>query len=159
MAGISTPAKERIMKLMLAGLLLLAATVPVFADEPLDYKTAYAKAQQGDKPMLVLVTATWCPPCQSMKATTIPQLLRQDAFKDFHYATVDLDEEAELAQKLIGNRGVPQLIVFEKLEGKWQKRYMAGYQTVANVEKFILNPVVVRTADATVDAIGTTEKK
>jgi hypothetical protein len=36
---------------------------------------------------------------------------------------------------------------------------MAGYQTVANVEKFILNPVVVRTADATVDAIGTTEKK
>ncbi len=147
------------MKLMLAGLLLLAATVPVFADEPLDYKTAYAKAQQGDKPMLVLVTATWCPPCQSMKATTIPQLLRQDAFKDFHYATVDLDEEAELAQKLIGNRGVPQLIVFEKLEGKWQKRYMAGYQTVANVEKFILNPVVVRTADATVDAIGTTEKK
>lgn len=147
------------MKLMLAGLLLLAATVPVFADEPLDYKTAYAKAQQGDKPMLVLVTATWCPPCQSMKATTIPQLLRQDAFKDFHYATVDLDEEAELAQKLIGNRGVPQLIVFEKLDGKWQKRYMAGYQTVANVEKFILNPVVVRTADATVDAIGTTEKK
>lgn len=147
------------MKLMLAGLLLLAATVPVLADEPLDYKTAYAKAQQGDKPLLVLVTATWCPPCQSMKATTIPQLLRQDAFKDFHYATVDLDEEAELAQKLIGNRGVPQLIVFEKVEGKWQKRYMAGYQTVANVEKFILNPVVVRTADAAAEGIGTTEKK
>ena len=147
------------MKLMLAGLLLLAATVPVFADEPLDYKTACAKAQQGDKPLLVLVTATWCPPCQSMKATTIPQLLRQDAFKDFHYATVDLDEEAELAQKLIGNRGVPQLIVFEKVEGKWQKRYMAGYQTVANVEKFILNPVVVRTADAAAEGIGTTEKK
>ncbi|MFO0260694.1 MAG: thioredoxin family protein, partial [Planctomycetota bacterium] len=123
------------------------------------YKTAYAKAQQGDKPLLVLVTATWCPPCQSMKATTIPQLLRQDAFKDFHYATVDLDEEAELAQKLIGNRGVPQLIVFEKVEGKWQKRYMAGYQTVANVEKFILNPVVVRTADAAAEGIGTTEKK
>lgn len=147
------------MKLMLAGLLLLAATVPVFADEPLDYKTAYAKAQQGDKPLLVLVTATWCPPCQSMKATTIPQLLRQDAFKDFHYATVDLDEEADLAQKLIGNRGVPQLIVFEKVEGKWQKRYMAGYQTVANVEKFILNPIVVRTADATAETIGTTDKK
>lgn len=136
------------MKLLLSWLLLLAATVPVLADEPLDYKTAYAKAQQGDKPLLVLVTATWCPPCQSMKATTIPQLLSKDAFKDFHYATVDLDEEGELAQKLIGNRGVPQLIVFEKIEGKWQKRYMAGYQTVAGVEKFILNTPVLRTADA-----------
>jgi thioredoxin-like negative regulator of GroEL len=146
------------MKLLLAGLLLLVASVPVLADEPLDYKTAYARAQQGDKPLLVLVTATWCPPCQSMKATTIPQLLRQDAFKDFHYATVDLDEEAELAQKLIGNRGVPQLIVFEKVEGKWQKRYMAGYQTVANVEKFILAPAVVRTADAGSDIVGSTDK-
>lgn len=136
------------MKLLLSWLLLLAATVPVLADEPLDYKTAYAKAQQGDKPLLVLVTATWCPPCQSMKATTIPQLLSKDAFKDFHYATVDLDDESELAQKLIGNRGVPQLIVFEKVDGKWQKRYMAGYQTVANVEKFILTDSVVRTADA-----------
>lgn len=94
-----------------------------------------------------------------MKATTIPELLRQDAFKDFHYATVDLDEEAELAQKLIGNRGVPQLIVFEKVEGKWQKRYMAGYQTVANVEKFILNPVQVRTADASAAQAESIEKK
>jgi thiol-disulfide isomerase/thioredoxin len=146
------------MKLLLSWLLLLAATVPVLADEPLDYKTAYAKAQQGDKPMLVLVTATWCPPCQSMKATTIPQLLSKDAFKDYHYATVDLDEEAELAQKLIGNRGVPQLIVFEKVDGKWQKRYMAGYQTVGNVEKFILSENVVRTADAT-STEPTVEKK
>lgn len=146
------------MKLLLSWLLLLAATVPVLADEPLDYKTAYAKAQQGDKPMLVLVTATWCPPCQSMKATTIPQLLSKDAFKDFHYATVDLDEESELAQKLIGNRGVPQLIVFQKIDGKWKKRYMAGYQTVGNVEKFILSENVVRTADAAVTE-PTIEKK
>lgn len=145
------------MKLLLSWLLLLAATVPVLADEPLDYKSAYAKAQQGDKPLLVLVTATWCPPCQSMKATTIPQLLSKDAFKDFHYATVDLDDEADLAQKLIGNRGVPQLIVFEKIEGKWLKRYMAGYQSVTGVEKFILNAPVVRTADASSDP--TTEKK
>ncbi|MFM7741246.1 MAG: hypothetical protein ACKO9H_17755, partial [Planctomycetota bacterium] len=87
-----------------------------------------------------------------------PQLLSKDAFKDFHYATVDLDDESELAQKLIGNRGVPQLIVFQKIDGKWQKRYMAGYQTVGNVEKFILSENVVRTADAAVTE-PTVEKK
>lgn len=138
------------MRLILAWL-LMSASVAVAADGPMDYKTAYAKAQQGDKPLLVLVTATWCPPCQSMKSTTIPELLSKDAFKDFHYATVDLDAEAELAKRLIGNRGVPQLIVFQKLEGKWQKRYMSGYQTVANVETFILNQnsAGIRTAEAT----------
>ena len=135
------------MRIILAWL-MLSATVALGADGPMDYKTAYQKAQEGDKPLLVLVTATWCPPCQSMKLTTIPELLSKDAFKEFHYATVDFDAESELAKKLIGERGVPQLILFQKVDGEWNRRYLAGYQTVARVESFILEPDILRTADA-----------
>lgn len=120
-------------------LLLMLATIVVVADgsEPTDYKTAYARAQLGDKPLLVLVTAEWCPPCKTMKATTIPQLMSKDAFRGFHYATVDLGVEEKLARKLIGKRGVPQLILFEKNDGRWERRYLRGIQSVASVEAFI----------------------
>ena len=98
--------------------------------------------------MLVLVTATWCPPCQIMKQTTIPELLRKDTFKDFHYATVDLDEEKELGKQLIGSRGLPQLIMFEQEDGKWVRRYLRGIQTVETVEAFVAQASIFRTADA-----------
>ena len=39
------------------------------AQQPTDYRTAYNQTQQGTKPLLVLVTAEWCPPCQVMKKT------------------------------------------------------------------------------------------
>lgn len=110
------------------------------------YKDAYRDAQEGDKPLLVLVTATWCPPCQVMKKTTIPALLRKDSFKDFHYAMVDLDAEEELGRQLIGNRGLPQLIMFEKEDGKWVRRYLRGVQTVQTVEAFVAQASSLRTA-------------
>ncbi len=112
------------------------------------YRDAYQDAQAGDKPLLVLVTATWCPPCQVMKQTTIPELLRKESFKDFHYAMVDLDEEQELGRQLIGKRGLPQLIMFEQENGKWVRRYLRGIQTVETVEAFVAQASIFRTADA-----------
>ena len=112
------------------------------------YKEAYRDAQAGDKPLLVLVSATWCPPCQVMKQTTIPQLMQKNAFNDFHYATVDLDQEEELARQLIGNRGLPQLIMFEKSDGKWVRRYLKGIQSVETVEAFVAQASSYRTANA-----------
>lgn len=112
------------------------------------YAEAYRDAQAGDKPLLVLVSATWCPPCQVMKQTTIPQLMQKNAFKEFHYATVDLDQEEELARQLIGNRGLPQFIMFEKKDGQWVRRYLKGIQSVATVEAFVAQASSYRTADA-----------
>ena len=56
------------MKKILALLVLIAATVftnCTYAQQPVDYRTAYENAQKGDKPLLVLVTAEWCPPVRS----------------------------------------------------------------------------------------------
>ncbi len=122
-------------------------------NEPTDYRTAYKRAQTGDKPMLVLVTAEWCAPCKTMKATTLPALQSRDAFRGFHYATVDLGKEEQLARKLIGKRGVPQLIVFEKKNERWQRRYLRGIQTVETVQAFIDQSNPTRTA-ATGGTVG-----
>ncbi len=131
-------------------LIALAAVViaapALTAQDPLDYKTAYKKAQAGDKPLLVLITATWCPPCQVMKKTTIPALMKKEAFKNFHYSTVDLDQQQKLARQLIGTRGVPQLIMYEKQEGKWIRRYLRGAQSPQMVEAFVAKSLKVRTA-------------
>ncbi len=137
---------------LLTALMIFAAT-GVAVENPVDYKTAYKKAQQGDKPLLILITAEWCPPCQVMKSTTIPKLMQRQAFKEFHYATVDLDREEKLARQLIGNRGVPQLIMYEKRDGEWVRRYLKGIQTPETVEAFVAQAKSLRTASAT-DAVG-----
>lgn len=126
--------------------------------EPKSYRDAYHDAVQGEKPLLVLVTAQWCPPCQVMKSTTIPELLRKDSFSSFHYATVDLDKEESLARQLIGTRGLPQLIMFEQVEGKWIRRYLRGMQSVETVEAFVAQANSLRTANASDSIEGTIEK-
>ena len=128
--------------------LMIIAVTGLAVDNPTDYKTAYGNAQNGDKPLLVLVTAKWCPPCQVMKSTTIPTLMAKQAFKEFHYATVDLDAEEKLARQLIGNRGVPQIILYEKHNDKWVRRYLRGIQTPETVEAFVAQALTPRTASA-----------
>lgn len=113
------------------------------------YTEAYKKAQAGDKPLLVMVTADWCPPCRVMKATTLPVLLQKDAFRDFHFAMMDYDKEPELADKLIGDRGLPQLIMYEKSNGKWLRRYINaknGIPSVQMVESFVAQAGTFRLA-------------
>ena len=130
--------------------------------EPTDYKTAYRLAQSGDKPLLVLVTASWCPPCRQLKNSTLPEMLEDNGFKDFHFALLDVDENRQMAERLVENRPIPQFIIFEKRKGSWVRRYLVGYHSVAEVTKFLepsikigdpekTNPEV-RTADATATA-------
>lgn len=123
----------------------LSATL--VAQDPLDYRTAFKNAQAGEKPLLVLVTADWCPPCLLMKKTTIPALMKKEAFRDFNYATVDLDKEEKLARQLIGERGVPQLIMFEKQGDQWVRRFLSGYQSTGNVENFMSQVGKVKIAE------------
>lgn len=142
------------MKLFSALLLSAVMVSSAAAQQPTDYKTAYERAQDGERPLLVLVTAEWCPPCQRMKTDTLPELMSREAFKDFHFATVDYDVENELATQLIGTRGVPQLLMFEKQEGKWVRRYITGYKSADVVEAFIAQrQTPVRTAQATTTEI------
>ncbi len=104
---------------------------------PTDYATAYQRAQSSDKPILVLVTAEWCAPCQMLKRTTVHDMMSKRGFKDFHFATVDVDREPDTAAKLIEGRPVPQFIIFERSGDKWIRRYSVGYLPVDQLQAFL----------------------
>ena len=143
------------MRSFLALAVMAVFAVPTLAEQPADqansanltYKQAYAQAATGDKPLLVLVTADWCPPCVRMKQTTIPQLMQKNAFANFHFAAVNYDQESDLADQLIGDRGLPQLIMFEKDGDEWVRRYLRGIQNVPTVEAFVAQAGGLRTAN------------
>ncbi len=137
------------MKMFLT-LALVAVAAVASAQEPVDYSTAYHRSAEDNRPLLVLVTAEWCPPCQIMKATTLPELEAINAFAGVNLAAVDYDKQPELASQLIGDRGLPQILLFKKVDDRWERRFLTGIQTVASVETFMENAgIVVRVADAT----------
>lgn len=101
------------------------------------YKAALKKAQKSNRPFVVIVTATWCAPCQVMKNQTIKQVMREDGFDDVILAFVDVDQEPALAQNLTKGQGIPHVVVFEKKEEKWKRRTLFGMQTAATLKAFI----------------------
>ena len=134
--------------------ILVLASLGQPMTEPTDYKTAYQRAMKGDKPLLVLVTAEWCPPCQRMKQSTIPQMMKSDSLEGFYFATVDLDKDPKNAKNLIGDGKVPQLILFEKKNGEWKTRSMIGFGSPDLVRSFLGTNAPVRTAEAVTEVIG-----
>lgn len=123
------------------------------------YAQAFKKAKEGDKPLLVLVTADWCAPCRQLKMATLPTLIQRNSFRNFHFAMMDYDKQPELAKELIGDRGLPQMIMFEKSNGKWLRRTIngnRGIHSVQGVEMFVAKAGTVRFAKKEEEA---TEKK
>ncbi len=60
-------------------------------------------------PVLVDFNAVWCPPCQALHPI-LEEIAENEG--DFKIVTVDIDEEAELAEKY-GISTIPCLILFE----------------------------------------------
>ncbi len=101
------------------------------------YANAFKKAQASDRPLVVIVTATWCAPCQVMKNQTIKQVMDKDGFENVILAFVDVDQEPSLAQNLTKGKGIPHVVVFEKRETQWKRRTLFGVQTAETLQSFI----------------------
>jgi thioredoxin 1 len=67
---------------------------------------------ESELPVLVDFNATWCPPCQALHPILEEMA---DEGGDFKIVTVDIDDEAELAEKYDVS-SIPCLIVFDKGE-------------------------------------------
>lgn len=101
------------------------------------YKAAFQRAQKANQPLVVIVTATWCAPCQVMKNQTIKQVMAKDGFEDVILAFVDVDQEPALAKNLTKGQGIPHVVVFEKKQTKWKRRTLFGVQTAETLQAFI----------------------
>ena len=123
---------------------LLHASVLATGDD--DYARAHREAEAG-KPLVVMVSAEWCGPCQQMKKTVIPQVRKQGLLKKVAFAIVNVDRERKLAQKLIGNGSVPQLILFRRTSNGWTRNRLVGGQNLDTVEKFISRGIAQEDSD------------
>lgn len=114
------------MKKLLYLLTALAVTLPLFAsDFPKgspkfedSYRSAMNDAKKTGKPVVLVFSASWCPPCQVMKKSVYPS----EAVKPFHdkfiWAYLDVDDNStEKAAKQYGVNGIPH-IEFVDAEGK-----------------------------------------
>ncbi len=110
------------------------------------YAKAHQKTAVTGVPMVVMVSATWCQPCQQMKKTVLPQVEKHGLLKRVAFAVVDADRERTLAQRLIRGGPVPQLIMFSKTGAGWKRRKLIGRQTVGAVERFIQEGLTLNTA-------------
>ena len=103
----------------------------------LDYKEAYKVSVETGKPLLVMVTASWCSPCQKMGRNTIDPMLKAGVFDEFSFSKVDFDKSPSVASKLMKGSGVPQLVLYRKKDESWVKTVLKGYKSIDEVRKFI----------------------
>jgi len=118
------------------------ATMSGTAPDTHNYAEAYRKSQVEGKPLLVIVSAKWCPACHTLKDTTIRDLETSGQLTDVNVAVVDRDVEPELAKQLMREQKIPQIIVFSKsTTGRWERSQLIGYQPQGPVRNLIRSAI------------------
>ena len=92
---------NRFTRLIAAALLagMLAAGTAQAATETPYTQAAFAAAQQQGKPILIHVTASWCPVCAKQKPI-LAKLADEPAYKDLQIFEVDFDTQKDLLRTM-----------------------------------------------------------
>jgi thioredoxin-like negative regulator of GroEL len=101
------------------------------------YAEAHRVTEKTGKPLVVMVGADWCGPCQNMRRAILPRVREHGFFRRIAFAHVNVDRERDLAKQLTGGGAVPQLVMYRKTKDGWKQRKMIGGHSVEEVEKFI----------------------
>jgi thioredoxin-like negative regulator of GroEL len=123
----------------MAGLaVLIALSQATLSVEPVSYHVAFRDAVSNQRPLVVLVGATWCPGCQTVKTSVLPELARRGRLRSVSLAMVDIDAEPEMARHLMRGNGLPQIIVFSrKSSGDWNREQLTGIVSETQVQALI----------------------
>ena len=97
---------------------------------PETYSAARQDTAKTGKPMVIMVSTDWCPPCQVMKKTVLPRVREHGLLRKVAFARVNPDEDAELANQITGGGPIPQLIMFRKTKKGWVRKVLVGGQSV-----------------------------
>ncbi len=126
-------------------ILATGADAASVADET--YADARRTTTETGKPMVVMVSTDWCPPCQTMKKTILPRVRERGLLKKVAFAIVNPDRDRDLAEKLTGGGPIPQLVMFRKRGDGWVRKKLVGGQNVETVEQFIAEGLAQDEAD------------
>jgi hypothetical protein len=72
-----------------------------------------------------------------MKYSSIPQLEKSGGLKKVAFAYVNTDQQSELAGKLMKGSSIPQLVMYRKSAGKWERQQLTGAQSADAIQAFL----------------------
>ncbi len=102
--------RRHLISIATAGLIALAAS-PSWSAATRFTADGFAQAKKAGGPILIEVSAPWCPTCRAQKAV-FSELEKQDRFKSFVKLEVDFDSQKD-ALKALGATMQSTLIVFK----------------------------------------------
>jgi thioredoxin-like negative regulator of GroEL len=126
---------------------------------PETYSAARQDTVKTGKPMVIMVSTDWCPPCQVMKKTVLPRVRAHGLLRKVAFARVNPDQDAELASQLTGGGPIPQLVMFRKTKRGWVRSALVGGQSVETVEQFINDGLASAKAEKKTEKKTSTEDK
>lgn len=124
------------------------------------YAEAYHAIEASGEPMVVVVGADWCPHCVTMKRNVLPGLVRSAKMKNVPVAYVNVDNEPNIAYRMMRGGSVPQVIVYKKTATGWYTRRITGGASQATVEQLVADarkqpgPTVAKTVSTSTTTSG-----
>lgn len=98
--------------LLLSALALPLLSSPLFASDKVVFTpAAFEAAQKAGKPILIDISATWCPTCKA-QAPILGELSGEARFKTLQVFTVDFDSQKDVVRSLKA-QSQSTLIVFK----------------------------------------------
>ncbi len=110
----------------------LGAGLAAAAEKESFTQVAFEAAERAGKPILIDVTAPWCPACRA-QAPILSDLVSEPKFKDLQVFTVDFDSQKD-ALRLLGVRQQSTLIVFK---GSTEAGRSVGDTSKASIEALL----------------------
>lgn len=85
--------------LALAGALLVTSRLQASAGEATPFSDpAFEAAEKADKPILIAVSAPWCPICKAQKPI-LAKLAAEPRFKDLQIFAIDFDSQKDMLKR------------------------------------------------------------
>ena len=119
---------------LILNILLQVATISATGR---DYAAAYQETAQTGRPLVVLIGADWCPGCQQMKYTAIPEVEKKGGLNKVSFAIVNTDKQGDLAGKLMQGGSIPQLVIYHKTHTGWTRQQLTGTHSVSEIQAFL----------------------